>query len=209
MSEWHDFTVFLIATLVIVITPGPDTLYVLGRSLGQGQSAGILSAVGIFVGNLGHALAAAIGLSAILMTSAIAYLIIKYVGAMYLIYLGVRAILNRHHSTALLSLPRSSNATIFYQGIFTNLLNPKAALFFLAFVPQFVNPGQGWVPLQFIGLGAVIATLSSLWLMVVAVVVSLVGDRLRDHASFSTFLNSLTGSLFIALGIRLAIPERN
>ncbi|MBE9178015.1 LysE family translocator [Oculatella sp. LEGE 06141] len=206
---WSEFTVFLIAVAVITITPGPDTLYVLGRSLGQGRSAGVLSAVGIFVGNLGHTLAAAIGLSAILMTSATAYMAIKYLGAVYLIYIGVRTIISRTHSPMLASLPRSSRVKVFYQAIFTNLLNPKAALFFLAFVPQFVSPDQGNVPLQFLGLGTIIAASSSLWLMLVAVLVSSIGDRLRHHASFSSFLSWLTGSLFILLGLRLAVPERS
>jgi threonine/homoserine/homoserine lactone efflux protein len=199
---------FLIATLVIVITPGPDTLYVIGNSLGQGRLAGLVSAIGIFFGNLGHTLAAAIGLSAVLMTSAIAYNSIKYAGAVYLIYIGVRAILSRQEHTALHPLSSSSLIKIFSQAIFTNLLNPKAALFFLAFVPQFVDPNQGAVALQLIQLGVIIATLSSLWLMIVAIGMSAMGDRLRHHSGFERFLQWLTGSLFIGLGIRLALPEQ-
>lgn len=209
MTTGSDFTVFLLATLVITVTPGPDTLYVLGRSLGQGRAAGIWSAVGIFIGNMGHTTAAAVGLSAILMTSATAYMVIKYLGALYLIYIGVKTLLSRDQKTAIATLPSASRAKVVYQGIFTNLLNPKAALFFLAFVPQFVDPSQGYVGLQFIGLGTIIASSSSLWLMLVAVLVSSIGDRLRHHTSTASFLRWLTGSLFVVLGIRLAIPEKS
>lgn len=207
MTDPTSFSFFLAAVAVITVTPGPDTFYVLGRSLEQGRLAGIVSSLGIFVGNLGHTTAAAIGLSALLMTSALAFNIVKYVGAAYLIYLGVQAILSRDHGSALPTTPRASLRKIFVQAIFTNLLNPKAALFFLAFIPQFIDPAAGPMALQTLQLGVIVAASSSLWLALVAALVAAAGQTLRRRPRVATLQRWITGSLFIGLGLRLAIAE--
>jgi threonine/homoserine/homoserine lactone efflux protein len=137
----HDFWVFAFASLMLNITPGNDMLYVASRSAGQGIRAGIISALGIMTGCLVHILAAVVGISAIIARSATAFDIIKYVGAAYLIYLGVKSIFNKKESSFLRGekLQPLSNLKIFTQGVITNVLNPKVALFFLAFLPQFIN----------------------------------------------------------------------
>ena len=206
MTDSSSFPLFLAAVAVITITPGPDTFYVLGRSLEQGRLAGIVSALGIFVGNLGHTTAAAIGLSALLMTSALAFNIVKYAGAAYLVYLGIQAIISRDSHSTLPTPPRASLMKVFLQAILTNLLNPKAALFFLAFVPQFINPA-GPLALQTLQLGIIVAASSSLWLALIGALVAAVGQNLRRSPRAAAIQRWGTGSLFIGLGLRLAIAE--
>ncbi|MEM6521900.1 MAG: LysE family translocator [Cyanobacteria bacterium P01_C01_bin.70] len=207
MMDPTSFSIFLAAVAVITVTPGPDTFYVLGRSLEQGRLAGMVSAVGIFVGNLGHTTAAAVGLSAVLMTSAIAFNIVKYVGAAYLIYLGLQAILSRDRLHALPTAPQASLLKVFGQAILTNLLNPKAALFFLAFIPQFINPAAGPMALQTLLLGGIVAASSSLWLAAIGALVATAGQNLRRSPRVAALQKWLTGSLFVGLGLRLAIAD--
>ncbi len=202
-----NLSIFLAAVAVITITPGPDTLYVLGRSLEQGRLAGIVSALGILVGNLGHTTAAAVGLSAVLMTSAIAFNLVKYAGAAYLIYLGVQTLLSREHTYALPTAPRASLLKIFGQAVLTNLLNPKAALFFLAFLPQFIDPAAGPLALQTLLLGGIVAATSSLWLAVIGALVATAGQNLRRNPRVAALQRWFTGSLFVGLGLRLAIAD--
>ena len=139
----HDFPLFVASGILLNLTPGPDTAYIVGRSIAQGRAAGIASAFGIMVGTIFHTCAAALGLSAILATSAVAFTAIKLAGGGYLIFLGIRMFLERHKE---LSLPshfrRSTTTAAFQQGVLTNILNPKVALFFLAFLPQFIDPAS-------------------------------------------------------------------
>src|SRR5216110_3051933 len=139
----HNFGLFLIAGILLNLTPGPDTVYILGRSVAQGREAGVASALGICVGSIFHTCAAALGLSAILATSALAFGAIKMLGGAYLVFLGIKILLDRRKH---LSLPsnfrRQSIAAAFRQGVLTNILNPKVALFFLAFLPQFIDPAS-------------------------------------------------------------------
>ncbi|MBD2773907.1 LysE family translocator [Iningainema tapete] len=155
MLNVTHLNLFCIAAIVLIITPGPDMLYVIARSIGQGKIAGIVSALGICVGILVHTLAAAIGLSALLMTSALAYNIVKYAGAAYLIYLGIRTILSREEQNTFATRQRISLTTTFSQGVLSNVLNPKIALFFIAFLPQFVDTTQGGIALQIAILGLI------------------------------------------------------
>ena len=207
MADPTSFSLFLAAVAVITVTPGPDTFYVLGRSLEQGRLAGMVSSLGIFVGNLGHTTAAAVGLSALLMTSALAFNIVKYVGAAYLIYLGIQTILNRDHGSALPITPRASLVKIFGQAIFTNLLNPKAALFFLAFIPQFIDPAAGPMALQTLQLGVIVAAASRLWLALIAVVVAAAGHTIRRRHRLVDLQRWITSRLYMGLGLRLAIAD--
>src|SRR5262245_35646575 len=137
MNDPANLIVFMTATLALNLTPGPDMLYVIARSVGQGQKAGVVSALGIGAGCLAHTFAAALGLSALLMSSAVAYDVVKYAGAVYLIYLGVRALMSKSRFERQSELKPARLSDIFYQGVVTNVLNPKVALFFLAFLPQF------------------------------------------------------------------------
>jgi len=183
-------------------------LYVTTRSLGQGRKAGVVSAIGIGVGNLVHTLAAALGLSALLMSSAIAYSVVKYVGAAYLIYLGVRMILRNEHNGSLTTLSDASLRRIFSQAIATSVLNPKVALFFIAFLPQFANPSQGSVALQIAVLGALFSTTGTIVNTTVALLSGSFGDWLQTRPRFSQFQQWFTGSVFVALGTSIALPER-
>jgi threonine/homoserine/homoserine lactone efflux protein len=208
MTDTTALAVFMIAALTLNVTPGPNMLYVTTRSLGQGRKAGVVSAIGIGVGNLVHTLAAALGLSALLMSSAIAYSVVKYVGAAYLIYLGVRMILRNEHNNSLTTLTDARLSRIFSQAIATSVLNPKVAIFFIAFLPQFANPSQGAVAWQIAVLGALFSTTGTIVNTTVALLSGSFGDWLQTRPRFSQFQQWFTGSVFVALGTSIALPER-
>ncbi|MGK7924314.1 MAG: LysE family translocator [Spirulina sp.] len=199
-----NLPLFLIAALALVVTPGPDMLYVIARSTGQGRKSGIASAFGVSAGILVHTFTAAIGLSSLLMTSAIAYNTVKYIGAAYLIYLGILTLAEKSKKHALKQPSKANLKTTFFQGFLSNVLNPKVALFFLAFLPQFVNSDRGNVTLQILTLGAIYILLSTLWLLLTALIASTASTWLQKRSQFQ---RGLTGSIFIGLGARLAIPE--
>src|SRR5262249_24945132 len=159
MLDAHRFYLFLAAALVLAVTPGPGIFYVLARSLAGGRREGVNSALGTFVGGLFHVFAAALGVSPILAASAIAFHTVKYAGAAYLIWLGIRMIRTRNAELNTVTTPPSQNA--FRQGILTEALNPKTALFFLSFIPQFIAPERGHVFLQFVLLGAISVILNT------------------------------------------------
>jgi threonine/homoserine/homoserine lactone efflux protein len=205
MSAIHHFTLFLTTGILLNLTPGPDTAYILGRSIAQGRRAGIASALGISIGSIGHTTAAALGLSAFLAASAWAFLVVKFVGGAYLIYLGARMILSRARELQVPSHFRSGEtAAAFRQGIITNLLNPKVALFFLAFLPQFIDPASPVKVPAFIALGLTFVATGTIWCLVLAWFASAFSERLRGSATISAVLNRAVGSLFIFLGLRLA-----
>lgn len=148
MPDLTTLLLFSVASLLLAITPGPDLLYIATRSLTQGRSAGVVSAMGVHTGILVHTLAAALGLSALVATSALAFSVVKYLGAAYLIYLGIRTLMSKEESFDVKIGERKTLSNVYLQGIVTNVLNPKAILFFLAFLPQFVNPERGSIPLK-------------------------------------------------------------
>jgi RhtB (resistance to homoserine/threonine) family protein len=201
----HDFALFITAGILLNLTPGPDTLYILGRSIAQGREAGVASALGISVGSIFHTCAAALGLSAILATSALAFGTIKLLGGAYLVFLGIRMILDRRKQ---LSLPstfrRRTTIAAFRQGILTNLLNPKVALFFLAFLPQFIDPASNTKVPAFILLGPTFVATGTIWCLVLAWFASVFSERLRKNETLSQWLNRTAGALFVFLGLRLA-----
>jgi RhtB (resistance to homoserine/threonine) family protein len=201
----HDFGLFLAAGILLNLTPGPDTAYILGRSIAQGREAGIASALGICVGSIFHTCAAALGLSAILATSALAFVAIKLLGGAYLIFLGIKMLLDRRKH---LSLPtnfrRRTTAAAFRQGVFTNILNPKVALFFLAFLPQFIDPASNMKVLAFLSLGLTFVTTGTIWCLVLAWFASVFSERLRGNETIEQWLNRAAGALFVFLGLRLA-----
>ncbi|NJR76467.1 MAG: LysE family translocator [Scytonema sp. CRU_2_7] len=192
-----QLTLFCIAAIVLIITPGPDMLYVIARSVGQGKIAGIVSALGVGAGVLVHILAATIGLSALLMTSALAYNIVKYVGAAYLIYLGIRTILSSKEQNTLRTLQGISLKTTFTQGVLSSVLNPKLALFFIAFLPQFVDSTQGKIALQIAVLGLVFITMTTPWLISVALLSSSLGSWLQNNSRWRYFQQWFTGSVLV------------
>ena len=201
----HDFGLFLAAGILLNLTPGPDTLYILGRSIAQGRETGIASALGISVGSIFHTCAAALGLSAILATSAIAFGTIKLLGGAYLIFLGIKMILDRRKQLSLPSKFRQRTAlAAFRQGILTNILNPKVALFFLAFLPQFIDPGSNAKIAAFIMLGLTFVTTGTIWCLILAWFASALSERLRENETITQWLNRTAGALFVFLGIRMA-----
>ncbi|HEY6070788.1 MAG TPA: LysE family translocator [Chthoniobacterales bacterium] len=201
----HDFGLFLATGILLNLTPGPDTVYILGRSMAQGREAGVASALGISLGSIFHTCAAALGLSAILATSAIAFGTIKLLGGAYLIFLGIKMVIDRRKQ---LSLPsnfrRRTTMAAFRQGILTNILNPKVALFFLAFLPQFIDPASNIKIAAFIILGLSFVTTGTIWCLILAWFASVFSERLRKNETISQWLNRTAGALFVFLGIRLA-----
>ncbi|HSY06949.1 MAG TPA: LysE family translocator [Steroidobacteraceae bacterium] len=202
----HGYGFFVFAGVLLNLTPGQDTLFIIGRSLCGGRRAGVAAACGIAVGTICHTLAAALGLSAILATSALAFTIVKLLGAGYLIYLGTRLLLVKTppvDMTASTSASASARSA-FVQGIFTNLLNPKVALFFLAFLPQFIEPTSDTKTLAFLALGATFITTGLSWCLVLATGAAQLQSFFLRNPNVRTLIDRAVGGLFLALGARLA-----
>jgi RhtB (resistance to homoserine/threonine) family protein len=199
---------FMLAGLALNLTPGPDTMYVLARSLGQGRSAGVVSALGIAAGCLFHIAAAALGLSALLATSAMAFTVVKWVGAIYLVWMGVQMLRSKAGPEAVQGLQPTSLWRIFRDGVVTNVLNPKVALFFLAFLPQFVDPARGSTGAQFIVLGLLFDVTGTAWLVFLAGASGAFGTWLRRNPRVAAAQKRVTGAVFVALGARLALQGR-
>jgi threonine/homoserine/homoserine lactone efflux protein len=200
-----NFGIFLVATVTLNLTPGPDMMYVLARSIGQGRVAGIVSVLGGSTGRLLHTLAAAFGLSALLLSSPRALDFIKYAGALYLVYLGLRAFTEREGASPLVRPERASLRSIYRQGFITNALNPTVALFFLAFLPQFVDSARGSVAGQMILLGLVFTASATFWSAGVAMLAGSVGNWLSRHPRAWRAQRMIMGIVFVSLGVRLAL----
>ncbi len=205
----EHFWVFAVAALMLNLTPGNDMLYVAARSASQGTKAGIVSSLGIMFGCMVHIIAAVIGLSAIIAGSAVAFNIVKYLGAAYLIYIGVRSILNKKKSLGLKkNIKALSYRTIFFQGFATNVLNPKVALFFLAFLPQFINIDTGNTALQILFLGSWFDVGGTLVNIVVAVLFGRISIWLSQSPRFVQWQERITGAMLIGLGIKVALSKK-
>lgn len=204
----QNFELFCLSAIVLSITPGPDTFYILGRTISQGTKSGYASVLGISTGVLVHTIAAAIGLSTILATSALVFKIIKLIGAAYLIYLGITMIFASKHTDVLSknNLPEISFWKIYSQGVLTNVLNPKVALFFLSFLPQFIDASQGNVA-SFSFLGLVYVFVCTLWYLIFAGFSSVIAMAFRKNPLWIRAINKISGSLFIALGLNLAFSK--
>jgi threonine/homoserine/homoserine lactone efflux protein len=210
MFDSARFPLFLTAAVLLAIAPGPGMLYVLARSLAGGKREGVLSALGTFLGGMVHVFAAALGVSIILAKSALAFATVKYLGAAYLCCLGVRMILDaRKENAAPDAVPdagkRARNPL--WQGVATEVLNPKTALFFLAFIPQFVNRGSGHVFLQFVALGAISVVMNTTADLIVIAMAGPLGERMRASATFRRRLRTVTGAIMMGLGTYLATSE--
>ncbi len=204
MPAWSTIALFLVAALGLLLIPGPAVLYIVTRSVAQGRRAGLASVGGIEAAGFTHAIAAALGLSALLLTSALAFNIVKYAGAAYLIYLGVRALLADDESQQTAAPAHKKPAQIFAQGFLVNLLNPKTALFFYAFLPQFVDPARGAVVFQTLFFGVLFVLLATCTDSLYALLSATVGHRLTRQARFQPIRRYVTGGIYIALGVTAA-----
>jgi len=205
MPELSTFTIFVVATSVLLLTPGPAVLYIVTRSIDQGRVAGIVSTLGIAVGTLFHVAAAAFGVSALLLSSVLLFNFVKYLGAAYLIYLGIRKLLVREELHSIQKEKRRELSQIFYQGVLVNLLNPKTALFFFAFLPQFVDPAKGAVSGQILFLGATFVVMGLFSDGLYALLAGSLGKWLRSNLRFLRAQRYFAGMVYIALGAVTAL----
>jgi threonine/homoserine/homoserine lactone efflux protein len=208
----HDLALFVVSGLLLNIMPGPDSLLIMTRSATQGWRAGSAAALGIGTGTFVHIFAAALGLSAILATSAAAFTVVKLLGAAYILYLAVGMLLSKRGAggaaqpAALVPLPLRR---IYGQGILTNVLNPKVALFFLAFVPQFIDANAPHKALAFLILGAIFNINGMLWCHALALFTAQAKARLKPNPAVTQWLNRATGGLFVWLGVKLALAKQH
>jgi threonine/homoserine/homoserine lactone efflux protein len=207
MPTLHNFILFFAASVLLAITPGPGIFYVLTRTLAGGRRDGVLSSLGTFFGGLVHVFAAALGLSAILAASAVAFSIVKYAGAGYLVFLGIRMILSRRANMEPHSLAGPTGLAALRQGAITEILNPKTALFFLSFIPQFVSPDRGYLFMQFLLLGTISVTLNTSADLVVCFAASRIAARLNASAALRRKQRTATGMAMITLGGYVAFAE--
>lgn len=207
-----NLALFVAASLAVIVAPGPDNIYVLTRGIAQGRKVALASAWGMCSGLLFHTTLAAVGLSAILARSAGALSLVKYIGAAYLVYLGIRALLSREEfSPSVEKIFTVKLRNFFLQGLTMNLLNPKVAVFFMAFLPQFVSPSVGTAgsaTLRLVALGLVFALLSVVIFSAIALFSGVVGDRLSRNPRFATALQWSTAFVLVGLGVRLALSGR-
>jgi RhtB (resistance to homoserine/threonine) family protein len=207
------FAFFVVAVFLLNVTPGPDTAYIVGRSVAQGRGAGLMSALGISAGCCVHSLACAFGLTALLAASAAAFTVIKFAGALYLIYLGVRLVFASPEKAEAAGQARAAGAPkslkqLFLQGFWTNVLNPKVVLFFVSFFPQFVAADSDHKALAFLSLGVVFVLMSTVWNSFVAWVAGSVTQRLGGKPGVKRWLDRVVGSAFVGLGVKLATAHR-
>lgn len=207
MIDSHHLLLFLGAATLLAVAPGPGMLYVLARTLAGGRREGILSALGTFLGGLVHVVAAATGLSLVLATSAAAFAVVKYAGAAYLIYLGLRMVVSARRDVELTITAGLVRRNPFWQGIATEVLNPKTALFFLAFIPQFVSRERGGVLWQFLLLGTISVALNTACDLIVTFMAAPIGARLQASAVLRRRQRTATGLTLIGLGAYVAVAD--
>jgi len=209
MPGIHEFWLFILSGLLLNVTPGPDTTYILGRSIQLGWRGGAAAAIGISTGCLVHVFAAAIGLSALLMASSAAFAVLKLAGAAYLLFTGIQMLLSRPKPLADVAVQGGeiSLSKVFWQGALTNVLNPKVALFFLAFLPQFVAADSPDKTLAFLLLGAVFIFNGTLWCLGLAAFAASAASRIRRSEGVMAWINRVLGALFVYLGFRVAMLE--
>jgi threonine/homoserine/homoserine lactone efflux protein len=205
MPNWSTLSLFIAATSILVFMPGPNTLYIIARSIQQGCRAGIISSLGVQVGTLLHIAAAVLGLSALLLSSALAFTVVKYAGAAYLIYLGVKTLLTKEQIGPTREIQKASLSRVFYQGVVVNLLNPKTALFFFAFLPQFIDTARGRVAMQIVLFGTILVVIGTLSDSVYALAAGGVGNWLRGNLRFLRAQRYFAGSVYLGLGAATAL----
>ena len=203
-----NLLLFLTASLVVIVAPGPDNILVLTRGVTLGRKAALVSATGASVGLVTHSLFAAAGLSALLAQSAVAFSVVKYAGAAYLIFLGVRALLDHNSLVLAEGSPPVGLRSVFTQAVASNVLNPKIAVFFLAYLPQFADPSAGGMAPQLLALGLTFGLLTWAMFSIIALFSGALGGWLRSRPGFASGLGWLTGGVLIGLGLRLAFSDR-
>lgn len=205
----ENYCGFILAGILLNLTPGADTMYILTRSISQGRRAGIYSVLGITSGGLFHTVFAALGLSIILAKSALAFNIIKYAGVIYLAYLGIKMIMEKNNifDGNNQQIVKGDLLKIYRQGLFTNLLNPKVALFFLSLLPQFINPDNANGPIPFLILGVTFMTTGTLWCLFLAHSASLITKTLRENDRIGKIMQKVSGFVFIGLGIKILMDK--
>lgn len=208
----ENYLGFILAAIVLNLTPGTDSMYIITRSVSQGQTAGFYSVLGITSGALVHTLLAALGLSVLLANSPTAFIIVKYIGASYLCYLGFKMLTSKNSNSIANSLSKDQRMAsqkdvdgwqIYKQGVLTNVFNPKVALFFLAFFPQFIDASYAYSMVSFIILGLTFAVTGFIWCSCLALLASKFSENLRKNPSIEAVLNKISGVVFIGLGIKL------
>lgn len=211
MSGIINFEVFIVTGILLNMTPGTDTIFILTKSIGQGRQAGVVSALGIGAGCIVHTILAALGLSLIIAKSILVFTIIKYAGAAYLLYVGYKMMTDY----SLLPLENIENDLtmkywkIFRDGMFTNILNPKVALFFIAFLPQFVDPASTNTVLPLLALGTTFIVTGTIWCLMLAIFASAIFNRLKTNRNIAAYINKICGLTLIGLGIKVALVERD
>ena len=208
MPSTEALALFAVAAVLLVALPGPAVLYILGQSMHYGRVTGIVGVAGIAVGALVHVAAAVIGLSSLLLSSAVAFEIVKYAGAAYLVYIGVRRLLARDETMADAAATPRSRRRVFTQGVVVNVLNPKVALLFVSLLPQFVDPDAGRVPLQLLVLGMMWVVIAFLGDCIWALIGGTAGGLLRRSARARTAERYVTGGVFVGLGAMTAFARR-
>jgi threonine/homoserine/homoserine lactone efflux protein len=209
MPELSTLAVFAVAALVLLVVPGPSVLYIVTRSIDQGRMAGVVSVLGVHIGSLVHIAAAALGLSALLMSSALAFATVRYLGAAYLIYLGVRTLRERGEVERSAEVRTDRLTRVLSQGVIVNVLNPKTALFFLAFLPQFVDPSRGSVAFQIGVLGAFFVLLGMISDGTYALLAAAAGRWLRGNLRFGRLQRYFSGGVYLTLGTAAALSGSN
>lgn len=210
MTGIIHFETFLLSGILLNLTPGNDTIFILTKSIAQGRKAGIISALGIGTGSIAHTILAALGLSIIIAKSILLFNIIKYAGAVYLIYIGYKMLTNRSQlNTDKTESSKSINyLKVYRDGILTNILNPKVGLFFIAFLPQFVDPSTKYTIVPFLLLGTTFVVTGTIWCLVLATFASGIFGKLKKNKNLSTFINSICGLTMVGLGIKVALTNR-
>jgi len=207
MLDPHALTLFLVTALLILVVPGPAVLYITARSIDQGRMAGLVSVLGVATGSLVHVAAAAFGLSALLLSSAVAFSVVKYLGAAYLMYLGIRKLLVKEELQELETGREQKFSRTYLQGIVVNVLNPKTALFFFAFLPQFVDPSRGAVALQIMLLGAMFTVMGVLSDGSYALLAGTLGGWLKGNLRALRAQRYFAGTVYIGLGLTTAFAD--
>ena len=208
MLSLPTLLLYTTGAIVIIISPGPDFLYVTTRGISQGRKAGVLSAAGISIGLTIHTALAALGLSAILNTSDIAFQTVKFIGAGYLIYLGLSTLMKGKNLTLISDKKNIDTMSVVKQGILTNVFNPKAIITFMAFIPQFINPSNKSATIQIIVMGGILSFLAVIWFGIVGFFAGAIGMWLSKQSLYQKLIRWLAGCIIIGLGLRLAFTRR-
>lgn len=209
MPDWSTLILFAGAAAILVFTPGPNTLYIIARSVQQGRVAGLVSSLGVETGTLIHIIAAALGISALLVSSALAFNVVKYAGAAYLVYLGVKTLLTREKPAAEETVEAKSLRRTFSQAVLVNVLNPKSAIFFFAFLPQFIDAKRGAAATQILCFGAIVVVLGFTSGSLYSLLAGSIGNVLRGNLKFLRAQRYFAGSVYIGLGAATALTGTN